>query len=128
MVIVDSTSDLTTLSDRLTVKLSPDSLDDTDKEWLLFIEDHKFNIISTSTVYKLSPTTMSQYEYHIKLFMDDLHIDRDMLDIIMIINEMKQELDFVNLDHLYIPDRRTLVDLRRKYVRFKKAMASAQAK
>ena len=125
MAIVGNTTPLATLMDQLTVKGSESGLDDTDIEWTLFIRDHKTTILESSYVIFINNATMTQYEHHLRWFLADNQIDKDLLDVIMLINNFTQESDFANVDKLFIPDKNQLITLRKQYKQYKQMLTSA---
>ena len=122
---IGSTDPLKTLSDKLTYKTSSEGLDDTDPEWLLFIKDHRKQILEESTVVYLTGSQMGRYEYHLRWFLEDNKINTDLIWIILELNNVKMETEFVNIDKLYIPDRSMLINLRKQYIQFKRVLADA---
>ena len=125
MAIVGNTTPLATLMDQLTVKGSESGLDDTDIEWALFIRDHKTIILESSYVIFINNATMTQYEHHLRWFLADNQIDKDLLDVVMLINNFTQESDFANVDKLFIPDKNQLITLRKQYKQYKQMLTSA---
>lgn len=125
MAVVGNTTSLATLMDQLTVKGSENGLDDTDIEWTLFIQDHKTIILEGSYVIFINNSTMTQYEHHLRWFLADNQIDKDLLDIVMLINNFTQESDFANMDKLFIPDKNQLITLRKQYKQYKQMLTSA---
>ena len=125
MAIVGNTTPLATLMDQLTVKGSESGLDDTDIEWTLFIRDHKTTILESSYVIFINNATMTQYEHHLRWFLADNQIDKDLLDVVMLINNFTQESDFANVDKLFIPDKNQLITLRKQYKQYKQMLTSA---
>ena len=124
MAIVGNTTPLATLMDQLTVKGSESGLDDTDIEWTLFIRDHKTTILESSYVIFINNATMTQYEHHLRWFLADNQIDKDLLDVVMLINNFTQESDFANVDKLFIPDKNQLITLRKQYKQYKQMLTS----
>lgn len=122
---IGSTDPLITLSTKLTHKTSSEGLDDTDPEWLLFIKDHRQQILEDSTIVYLDGNTIGRYEYKLRWFLEDNKINTDLIWIILELNNVKMETEFVNLDKLYIPDRSMLIMLRKQYVQFKRVIKEA---
>lgn len=117
-----STDPLRTLSDKLNYKISSEGLDDTDPEWILFIKDHRQQILEDSAIIYLTGSQMSRYEHKLRWFLQDNKISTDLIWIILELNNVKMETEFVNLDKLYIPDRSMLVTLRKKFTQFKRIL------
>lgn len=114
-----------TLSERLQYRISKQGFDDTDKEWLLFLKDHKDQILLDSLVMIINDSKKTQYEYHLRWFLEDQGIRLDMLNVIMMLNNILQESDFVNIERLYIPNEQKLQELRTQYTQFKRSIATA---
>lgn len=118
--------ELTDLSRKILTKMSEDGLDDTDVEWELFIKDHRRHILERSTIIYLTNDLMTRYEYHLRWFLEDNRIDTNMYWIIMYINNIKMESEFVNIDRLYIPDINQIKELRKQFNIFKKMLTNAE--
>lgn len=126
MSIQGYSSSLINLSTRLRDKASNDGLDDTSIEWQLFIKDHREYILETSTIVFIDPGKMTQYEYHLRWYLEDHDISTEILWIIMYLNNIYLESEFFNIDRLYIPKLDTIRELRKKYMLFNKMLKNAE--
>lgn len=125
-ITIGSTNPLKTLSEKLNKRTSNEGLDDTDPEWMLFIKDHRKHILEESTIVYLTDSQIGRYEYKLRWFLEDNKIATDLIWIILELNNVKMETEFINLDKLFIPDRNFIISLRKKYIQFKRVLKEAE--
>jgi len=97
---------------------SIDELADTNKEWMLFVQDHRRFILENSEKTVLTADEMFTYEYRPEDFLKDRNLPLSMLWIFLWINQLSNSVQFPTIKNIIIPDVAYLYDLRNEYRTF----------
>lgn len=71
--------------------------------WRLFIQDHKQLILENSVLVTISKSTIHTYKYRIEEYLKSIGHPITLAWIVLYINNIKSNLEFKDLDSLYIP-------------------------
>ena len=91
------------------------SLTNTDKDWVIFVRDHKQYLINKANKIPITPEMIDRYKYKFNFFMLENKINLDMHWIIMMINDFNDLEDFSNKENVYLPDRSDIIALYQLY-------------
>lgn len=97
---------------------SIDELSDTNKEWMLFVQDHRRFILQNAKTTELTMDEMFTYEYRPEDFLKDRNLPLSMLWIFLWINQLSNAMQFPTIKNIIIPDVSHLYDLRNEYRTF----------
>lgn len=97
---------------------SVDELSDTANEWVLFVQDHRRYLLTSSTKITLTMDEMFIYEYRPEEFLKDRHLPLSMMWIFLWINQLSNALQFPTIKNIIIPNVSYLYDLRNEYRTF----------
>ena len=86
------------------VSIDKSNLNNSDKEWVLFIEDHRRYIIEKASKIIFTATQKFIYEYRPEDFLLAKEFPLSAMWIFLYINQYTSSQDFVNLDYVYLPD------------------------
>ena len=75
-----------------------------DREWVQFIKDHYYHIKSKSTLVELNPYKHNTYHYRVTDFLKDNNIPVEMAWIVLFINQLGSDAEFIDLNLMIIPD------------------------
>jgi len=116
-------SSITPMSERLRSLISEWS--DSDHEWELYVKDHRELIIENSSTIQITADNMRKYQFRLETFLYDKNLDIDyrMTWIVLWLNQLNSNLDFVDLSSLIVPNRSYILRLYEKYRAFKSYLA-----
>lgn len=91
-----------------------------EKDWKLFIEDHKKNILEKSKIIVINYDDQNRYIYRLSEYLEYKNLDRSLTWIVLLLNQMKGEQDFHDRNKLIVPDINHLNSLYNQYQILKK--------
>ena len=91
-----------------------------DKDWKLFIEDHKNNILRSSKVVIINYNDRNRYIYRLSEYLESKNYDRSLTWIVLYLNQMYGEQDFHDKEKLILPDLNYLNTLHSQFQILKK--------
>ena len=110
-----------TLTDRY--KEFEQSLGSIDPEWVVFVKDHRDELLQRSTHEYYGPGDLYRFRYRPASFVESKNLPLSSEWILLWLNNLKNRVDFVDISELYIPSITHLVELHDK---FEQLMVSKQ--
>lgn len=93
------------------------TISDDQGTWRQFVLDHLDYIALRSRSYLIDPPLMNLYRYDLKRFLKDyLKRHEDMGWIVQLMNSMKNDFDFVDIENLIVPEDSLLQKLYQSYI------------
>ena len=91
--------------------------------WRQYVLDHLDYISSRSTLFPIEPTLMNQYRYDLRRFLK-YHMNRhqDIGWIVQLLNNIRNDFEFTDIDNLIIPDDSFITQL---YYQYKTIISNA---
>lgn len=86
-----------------------------DREWEIFVIDHKEIIKENSRIYELSADVMAMHRYNLERWLRYEKLPQELAPIVLFINDITSNLNFVNLSEIYVPDLNYIISLYTKY-------------
>lgn len=86
-----------------------------DVEWVLFVKDHRSEILKNSAQYFITYNDQNTYKYRLYSYLVETNINVELLWIILWLNQLDTEMDFVNVDSLFIPSDKYIGELYQQY-------------
>lgn len=91
--------------------------------WRQYILDHLDYIAARSSTFPIEPTLMNQYRYDLRRFLKyNMNRHQDIGWIVQLLNNMKNDFDFVDVTNLIIPDDSLITQL---YFQYKTIISNA---
>ena len=90
-------------------------LSKSDEGWVQFVNDHFSYIRDNSPPVTISLGSMFRYRYRPEDFMRAFGYDPNITWVMMLINELKTRLEFVDLEEVLIPPIELITELRSQY-------------
>lgn len=75
-----------------------------DPNWRQYVLDHRKHILEKSTLIAVDPNLMNTYTYRIRDFLTKINTDASVDWIVLYINQLFVNDNFVDIAKLYIPD------------------------
>ena len=92
-----------------------ESLHVNDPGWILFVKDHRDELLQHSTKETYGPGDLYRYRYRPASFIASKNLPVSSEWILLWLNNMKSRLEFINIQELNIPDVTYLMELHTKY-------------
>lgn len=102
-------------------------LSNTDADWVHFVKDNYKLLVETGGWLSLDKFKHNSMKYRLEDFLREEFIDPSIAWIILLINQLGSNIDFVNLDRLLVPDIKVLRRLREQYVSLRAIFKRARA-
>lgn len=84
-------------------------------EWVHFVKDH-FNRLRQKAVFiTMNPYKMHEVHYRLGDFLAEYNVPREVDWIVLMLNQLRSEKDFINLKWMFLPDMQDLQDLRETF-------------
>jgi hypothetical protein len=96
-----------------------DNLQNSDTEWVLFIQDHRRYILEKCQVITLSNDEINLYDYRPEDFLTSKEYPTSCLWIFLWINQLENTEKFLNMKTLLLPNLAQLYNYRQEYETFK---------
>jgi len=87
-----------------------------DADWVHYVRDNLHVIMATSEWMELDPFKHNSMKYRLEDFMLEERLSPSIAWILLLINQLGSNLDFIGLTRLRIPDITTIKELRSQYV------------
>lgn len=102
--------------DALFEKTQSSTFSDDQGPWRQYILDHLDNIRKTSETFVLDGPLMNLYRFDLRRFLyDKMNRHEDLTWIVLLINDIPSELEFVNIDNLIVPTDSLITKLYHSY-------------
>ena len=95
-----------------------------DKDWKLYIEDHRRNILEKSNTIYIGHDDRNRYIYRLSEYLEHKKYDRSITWIVMMLNQLNGEQDFHDKEKLIVPEMNHLNSLYNQYQILKKKYKS----
>jgi len=92
------------------------SYDCSDADWAQYVRDNLDTILASASWTELDPFTHNSMKYRLEDFLKDERLDPSIAWIVLIINQLGSNLDFIGLSRIKIPDIAVIRRLRSQYV------------
>ena len=86
-----------------------------DADWVHFIRDNLQTIMDSSVWYEVDPFKLNSKKYRLEDFLRDEDISYDTAWIVLILNQLGSNMDFIGLKRIRIPSDTVLKQLRTQY-------------
>ena len=91
--------------------------------WFQFVQDHYNELKQSATLQTISPEIMYQYRYSLESYLRHINKNINIAWIVLILNGLDSNMDFVDVKSILIPTDSALSDLYNSYINFKTAAA-----
>ena len=96
-------------------------IDNSDVEWVQFVTDHYRELQASATTVEVSLTDMELYRFRLSDWLSDRGYTKRLAWIVMLLNNIKSDQEFVGFQQLRIPDANYISQLRAQYNTFSAA-------
>lgn len=86
-----------------------------DREWEIFVIDHKDIIKANSRTYTLSADVMSLHKYNLERWLRYETIPQELISIVLFINDIDTNMNFINITDILVPDLSYIISLYTQY-------------
>ena len=101
------------IMDLLAIKVN--ETDDTDPDWRNMVRDYKTQIIDNSVQYQVSLSLMDAVAYNSAKFLRYISAKSSLRWIMLYINDIHTDINFINLTTIYVPNSGYIDDLYTTY-------------
>lgn len=91
-------------------------LSNNDADWVEYIRDHYTTIVNTGGWIALDKFKHNTMKYRLEDFLQEEGMDTSIAWIILLINQLGSNINFINLTKLLLPDMKVIRRLREQYV------------
>ena len=102
-----------TLTDRY--KEFEQSLGSVDSDWVVFIKDHRDELLQRATKEVYGPGDLYRYRYRPASFIESKNLPLSSEWILLWMNNLKSRVNFTDITELYIPSIEHLIELHDKF-------------
>lgn len=92
-----------------------ESLHNNDPQWILFVKDHREELLNHCKKETYKPGDLYRYRYRPASFVVSKNLPLSSEWILLWLNNIKSRVDFTDISELYIPDVHYLISLHTKY-------------
>ena len=116
-LMVSDSSSVTSYSTTIDSYIDQEPLNITDPDWFQFLLDHRQLIRENSIENILTEEVMYVHRYRIRKYLKSLkNYSPDLELAFRVVNRLGSNMDFnLSLQSVYVPDKRYVTELRRKY-------------
>lgn len=86
-----------------------------DADWVHFVRDNQQAIIDSSTWYELDPYKLNTLKYRLEDFLVEENILTSVAWIVIMINQLGSNADFIGLSRIRLPNMDFISELRTQY-------------
>ena len=101
-------------------------LNNPEREFILFLKDHRSVILKESTIQTLDASDNQLYRYRPKDYLKSINYDVNFEWYVLWINQIKTIAEFNNIDYLYLPNINTISNLYTIYRNYKSKCIGAE--
>lgn len=84
-------------------------------EWVHFVRDHYNRIRRKAVFITIDPYKMHEVHYRLTDFLMEYNIPSEADWIVLMLNQLSSEKDFINLKWMFLPDMQDIQDLREEF-------------
>ena len=86
-----------------------------DPKWIIFVKDHRDNLIDNSTTINIEPETMFEYQYRPEDYLASINYPIMYTWIILWLNQIESNMEFKRIPHLILPNASYIQKLSEQY-------------
>jgi hypothetical protein len=116
---------MSTFAERLKENLSP--LENTDPAWIKYVKDHRGVILESVVVQTIPPEKMHPNKYRCSSLLHELGYDEALSWIVIWLNQIDNNRNFIDLVSIKIPDIETIKTLRAQFDTFNAKASETQS-
>lgn len=110
------------------LELMQSKFSNSDPDWVQFIYDHKYRLMSSSEIVAISPENAFKFRFRPNELCKELGIKEDIIWIILWMNDIFDPSEFVGITQLrIIPDIKIIQKLHATYVSWKTTLTSSES-
>lgn len=115
-MIISNSDNNSSFTENINYDLSGESLNDTNPDWIQFVQDHREYITARSTLVEITPNEMVYYKYRIRKYLIYRGYNPSLEMVFRTVNHLKNNNDFdEDITKVYLPNTNVLNELRRSY-------------
>lgn len=93
-------------------------IDNSDIEWVQYVTDHYRELQASAVTVEVLPTDMELYRFRLSDWLSDRGYAKRLAWIVMLLNNIKSDREFVGFQQLRIPDSSQISQLRAQFNTF----------
>jgi hypothetical protein len=97
--------------------------EDTDPEWVLFLEDHRAAILSEASILELTDDIIVMYENRSEDLLERMRYPRSLSWIFLWLNGIFGDEDFIPASKMIFPEVKTISFLREQFKTYRQVLA-----
>lgn len=86
--------------------------DDDDPKWVLFVKDHRDELVANATRRQFSSDLMNTVRYDLRRYLRRIQYPEALDWVVLYINDIQTEADFNDLNELLLPSQNQISNLR----------------